>query len=89
MDIFEEVKQVVAAIPQTPREFLVAAFRDETWQLATICRYRMSDNTACYTAVLNVQCPDCGETHMSVALFVPRSAGGFQLLKPEQVEVPL
>jgi hypothetical protein len=90
MDIFDEVHQVVSAIPQTPREFLIAAFDDELWQYATICRYRLrADGDSCYTAALHALCPDCGNWHMSVVFFAPRESGGFRLLKPEQVEAPL
>ena len=86
MDIFQQVQRVVAAIPQTPREFLVESM-DEDWQHAMIFCYPLGAEQ-CYVALLITLCPDCQEQQTRLAVFA-RCEQGFRLLNPKETDLPL
>ncbi len=85
MDIFNEVQQVIAAIPQTPREFLVEQMGDD-WQHTMLFCYPIGDEQ-CYVALLLTMCPDCQEQQTRLAVFAPH-AQSFRFLQPTVTELP-
>lgn len=86
MDIFQAVHEVLATMPQTPREFLMAAY-SEDWQHAAIYRYPLAEGGPyCYQAILWTLCPDCQDMHLHLAVFTERE-GGFRLLQADWGDV--
>lgn len=81
MNIFDEVKQVIAAIPQTPREFLVEHMGDD-WQHAMIFCYPVGSEQ-CYVGLLLTLCPDCQEQQTRLSVFAPCEQG-FRFLQPKE-----